>query len=64
MSSSNASPKKRRAKKVKVVPPPIEKTPEEIEVEERPKVKRKPTALRPTLPPKQVFTERQKNWSI
>jgi hypothetical protein len=58
MSSSNASPKKCRAKQVKVVPPPVEKTPEEIEAEERAKVKRKLTALRPTPPPKQVFTDR------
>jgi hypothetical protein len=64
MLSSNASPKKRRAKKVKVVPPPVEKTPEEIEAEERAKVKRKLTALRPTPSPKQVFPERQKQWAI
>jgi hypothetical protein len=38
MYSSNASPKKRRAKKVKAVPPPVEKTAEEIEAEERYKV--------------------------
>jgi hypothetical protein len=64
MSSSNASPKKCRTKKVKVVSPPAEKTPEEIEAEERDKVKRKLTALRPNPPPKQVFTERQKKWAI
>jgi hypothetical protein len=58
MLSSTASLKKHRAKKVKVVPPPVEKTPEEIEAEERAKVKRKLTALCPTPPPKQVFTER------
>jgi hypothetical protein len=58
MLSSTASPNKCRAKKVKVVPPPVEKTPEEIKVEERAKVKRKLTALRPTPSPKQVFTER------
>jgi hypothetical protein len=60
MSSSNASPKKRRAKKVKAVLPPVEKTPEEIKAEERAKVKRKLTALHPTRTPKQVFTTRLK----
>jgi hypothetical protein len=52
MSSSNASPKKRRAKKAKAVPPPVEKTTEEIKVEDRAKVKSKLTALHPTPTPK------------
>jgi hypothetical protein len=56
MSSSNASLKKHRAKKVKAVLPPIEKTAEEIEAVERAKVKSKIAALRPTPTPKQVFT--------
>jgi hypothetical protein len=56
MSTSNASPKKRRAKKVKAVPPPVEKTAKEIEAEERSKVKRKVTVLHPTPTAKQVFT--------
>jgi hypothetical protein len=60
MSSSNASPKKCRAKKAKAVPPPVEKTAEEIEVEDRAKVKSKLAALRPTLTPKQVYTTKQK----
>jgi hypothetical protein len=51
MSSSTASPKKHRAKKVKVVPPLVVKTPIEIE-EDRAKVKRKITVLRPTPPPR------------
>jgi hypothetical protein len=46
------------------VPPPVEKTPEEIEAEERAKVKRKLTALRPFPTPKQVFTARQKKWAF
>jgi hypothetical protein len=37
MSSSNASPKKHRSKKAKVVPPPVEKTAKEIEAEAEPK---------------------------
>jgi hypothetical protein len=38
MSTSNASPKKCRAKKVKAVPPPpVEKTAKEIEAEAEPK---------------------------
>jgi hypothetical protein len=46
MSTSNASLKKRRAKKVKAVPPPpVEKTAEDIEAEDRAKVKRKLAAL-------------------
>jgi hypothetical protein len=65
MSTSNASPKKRRAKKVKAVPPPpVEKTVEEIEVEDRAKVKRQLAALRPTPTPKQVYTMKQKKWAI
>jgi hypothetical protein len=64
LSSSNTSPKKHRANKVKAVPPPVEKTPEEIEAEERAKVKRKLTALRPSPTPKQVFTARQKKWAF
>jgi hypothetical protein len=64
MSSSNASLKKHRAKKVKAVPPPVEKTAEEIEAEERDKVKRKLAALRPIPTPKQVFTRKQKKWAI
>jgi hypothetical protein len=64
MSSSNASPKKRRAKKVKAVPPPVEKTAEEIEVDDRAKVKIKLAALRPTPTPKQVYTTKQKEWAI
>jgi hypothetical protein len=64
MSSSNASPKKRRAKKAKEVPPPIEKTTEEIEAEDRAKVKRKLAALRPTPTPKKVYTPKQKEWAL
>jgi hypothetical protein len=57
MSTSNVSPKKRRAKKVRVMPPPpIEKTAEKIEAEDRAKVKRKLAALRSTPTPKQVYT--------
>jgi hypothetical protein len=56
MYSSNASPKKRRVKKAKEVPPLVEKTAEEIEAEDRAKVKRKLTALRPTPTSKQVYT--------
>jgi hypothetical protein len=56
MSSSNASPKKHRAKKAKAVPPRVEKTAEEIEAEDRSKVKRKITALCSTPTPKQVYT--------
>jgi hypothetical protein len=56
MSSSNASPKKCRAKKAKAVSPPTEKTAEEIEAEDRAKVKSKLAALRPTPTPKQVYT--------
>jgi hypothetical protein len=56
MSSSNASLKKHRAKKAKAVPPPVEKTAEEIEAEDRAKVKRKLTALCQTPTPKQVYT--------
>jgi hypothetical protein len=52
MSTSNASPKKRRTKKAKAVPPPVEKTAEEIEAEDRAKVKRKLAALRLTPTPK------------
>jgi hypothetical protein len=64
ISTSNVSPKK-RAKKVKAVPPPpVEKTAEEIEVEDRAKVKRKLTALRPTPTPKQVYTLKQKEWAF
>jgi hypothetical protein len=64
MYSSNVSPKKRRAKKFKAVLPRVVKTPEEIEAEERAKVKRKLTALRLTPTPKQVFTVRQKKWAF
>jgi hypothetical protein len=64
MSSSNASPKKRRAKKAKAVPPPVEKTAEEIEVEDRAKVKSKLAALRRTPTPKQVYTMKQKEWAF
>jgi hypothetical protein len=64
MSSSNASPKKRRAKKAKEVPPPVKKTAEEIEAEDRAKVKRKLAALRPTPTPKQVYTLKQKEWAF
>jgi hypothetical protein len=64
MSTSNASPKKRRAKKVKAVSPPVEKTAEEIEAEDRAKVKRKLAALRPTPTPKQVYATKQKEWAI
>jgi hypothetical protein len=46
------------------VPPPVEKTAEEIKAEERDKVKRKLAALRPTPTPKQVFTTKQKKWAI
>jgi hypothetical protein len=64
MSTSNASPKK-RAKKVKAVPPPpVEKTAEEIEAEDRAKVKRKLAALSPTPTPKQVYTQKQKEWTF
>jgi hypothetical protein len=64
MSTSNASPKK-RAKKVKAVPPPpVEKTAEEIEAEDRAKVKRKLAALCPTPTPKQVYTQKQKEWAF
>jgi hypothetical protein len=56
MSSSNASLKKCRAKKAKEVPPPVEKTAEEIEAEDRAKVKRKLAALCSTPTPKQVYT--------
>jgi hypothetical protein len=56
MSTSNVSPKK-RAKKVKAVPPPPpEKTAEEIEAENRAKVRVQFAALRPTPTPKQVYT--------
>jgi hypothetical protein len=48
MSSSNASPKKRRTKKAKAVSPPVEKTAEKIEAEDRAKVKSKLAALYPT----------------
>jgi hypothetical protein len=64
MSTSNASPKKCRTKKVKAVPPPIEKTAEEIEAEDRAKVKRKLATLRPTPTPKQVYTTKQKKWAF
>jgi hypothetical protein len=64
MSSSNASPKKRRAKKAKAVSPPVEKTAQEIEAEDRAKVKRKLAALRPTPTPKQVYTPKQKEWAF
>jgi hypothetical protein len=64
MSISNVSPKK-RANKVKAVPPPpVEKTAEEIEAEDRAKVKRKLAALRPTPTPKQVYTLEQKEWAF
>jgi hypothetical protein len=56
MFTSNASPKKCRTKKAKAVPPPVEKTSEEIEAEDRAKVKRKLAALCPTPTPKQVYT--------
>jgi hypothetical protein len=64
MSTSNASSKK-RAKKVKaVLPPPVKKTAKEIEVGDRAKVKRKLAALRPTPTPKQVYTQKQKQWAF
>jgi hypothetical protein len=64
MSNSNASPKKRRAKKAKAVPPLVEKTAEEIVAEDRAKVKRKIAVLRPTPTPKQVYTPKQKEWAF
>jgi hypothetical protein len=64
MYTSNASPKKRRTKKAKAVPPPVERTAEEIEAEDRAKVKKKLAALRPTPTPKQVYTTKQKKWAI
>jgi hypothetical protein len=64
MSSSNAFPKKRMAKKAKAVSPPVEKTTEEIEAEDRAKVKSKLAALRPTPTPKQVYTTKQKEWAF
>jgi hypothetical protein len=64
MSTSNASPKKHRTKKAKAVLPHVEKTAEEIEAEDRAKVKRKLAALRPTHTPKQVYTTKQKKWAI
>jgi hypothetical protein len=64
MSSSNASPKKRRAKKAKAVLPPVEKTAEEIEAEDRAKVKSKLAVLRLTPTPKQVYTTKQKEWAF
>jgi hypothetical protein len=64
MSTSNASPKKHSAKKVKAVPPPVEKTAEEIEAEDRAKVKRKLAVLCLTPTPKQVYTTKQKEWAI
>jgi hypothetical protein len=45
MSTSNVSPKKWAKKAKAVPPPPIEKTAEEIEAEDRAKVKRKLAAL-------------------
>jgi hypothetical protein len=48
------------AKKAKAVPPPIEKIAEEIEANDRAKVKRKLAALRPTPTPKQLYTQKQK----
>jgi hypothetical protein len=64
MSSSNASLKKHRAKKAKEVPPPVEKTAEEIEAEDKAKMKSKLAALRLTPTPKQVYTTKQKEWAI
>jgi hypothetical protein len=64
MSSSNASPKKHMAKKAKEVPPPVEKTAEEIEAEDKAKMKSKLAALRLTPTPKQVYTTKQKEWAI
>jgi hypothetical protein len=52
------------AKKAKAVPPPIEKTAEEIEAKDRAKVKRNLAALRPTPTPKQVYTQKQKEWAF
>jgi hypothetical protein len=64
MFTSNVSPKK-RAKKVKaVLPPSVEKTAEEIEAEDRAKVKRKLAVLRSTPTPKQVYTLKQKDWAF
>jgi hypothetical protein len=60
----DASPKKHRAKKVKAVPPPVEKTAEEIEVDDRAKMKRKLAALHPIPTPKQVYTTKQKECAI
>jgi hypothetical protein len=64
MSTSNVSPKKRAKKAKAVLPPPVEKTAEEIEAEDRAKVKRKLAALRPTSTPKQVYTLEQKEWAF
>lgn len=64
MSTSNVSPKKRAKIAKAVPPPPIEKTAEEIEAEDRAKVKRKLAALRPTPTPKQVYTLEQKEWAF
>jgi hypothetical protein len=44
--------------------PPIEKTAEEIEAEDRAKVKSKLAVLRPTPTPKQVYTTKQKEWAF
>jgi hypothetical protein len=64
MSTGNVSPKN-RAKKVKaVLLPPVEKTTEEIEAEDRAKVKRKLAALRPTPTPEQVYTLEHKEWAF
>jgi hypothetical protein len=46
------------------VPPPVEKTVEEIEAEDRAKVKSKLAALRSTPTPKQVYTTKQKEWAF
>jgi hypothetical protein len=64
MSTSNACPKKHRTKKAKAMSPPIEKTAEEIKVEDRAKVKRKLIALWPIPTPKQVYIMKQKKWAI
>jgi hypothetical protein len=64
MSTSNVSPKKWAKKAKAVLPPPVKKTAEEIEAEDRAKVKRKLAALRLTPTPKQVYTKEQKEWAF
>jgi hypothetical protein len=64
MSTSNVSLKKWAKKAKAVLSPPVEKTAEEIKVEDRAKVKRKLAALRPTPTPKQVYILEQKEWAF